>query len=92
METLERAEFARIWEMVLSRTRQDERYWNRLHGDPRTVLVDSGLPLPVGAVVALEESPTDAGPELDRQIHRYLEGMVSGFFLFAVPARLAVQG
>ena len=84
-ENLDRAAFVRVWEALISRTQQDARFRDRLYGDARSALVEAGLPLPVGAVVTLEETSIDAGPELDRQLHRYVEGMVSGFFVFAVP-------
>ena len=84
-QTLDSAAFFSVWRALLSRTEDDVRFRDRLHGDARSALVEAGLPLPVGAVVALEESAIGAGPELDRQLHRYVEGMRSGFFLFAVP-------
>ncbi|MEP9363394.1 hypothetical protein ABLE68_10540 [Nocardioides sp. CN2-186] len=84
-ETLDRAAFVRVWEALISRILQDSRFRDRLYGDTRSALVEVGLPLPVGAVVALEETPAGRGPEMDRQLQRYVEGLASGFFLFAVP-------
>lgn len=85
MQTLDRATFFSVWRTLISRAEEDVRFRDRLHGDARSALVEVGLPLPVGAVVALEETALGAGPELDRQLQRYVEGMTSGFFLFAVP-------
>jgi len=84
LDARERENFVHTWGAILMKSWEDEDFKRRLHDNPKAVLAEEGLDLQSDAEVSLEAPPSDAGPDLDRQISLYEEGRESGSYTFYV--------
>lgn len=84
LDAREREKFVHTWGAILMKSWEDEDFKRRLHDDPAAVFADEGLEVQPDARITLETPPSDAGPDLDRQIALYEEGRDSGSYTFYV--------
>ncbi len=84
LDVRERENFVHTWGKILMKSWEDEDFKQRLHDDPNAVFAEEGLEVQPGATINIETPPSDAGPDLDRQVALYEEGRDTGTYTFYV--------
>lgn len=84
MHSIEPDEFANLYTRVLTRVWSSEEFCRRFHDDPRVVLAENGLEIPVDSVLEIVPGGVASG-DLALQVALWLQGFDTGRFALHVP-------